>query len=87
MDEILAAWNRNPAFTQDLELGYDLNDPNIRTILEEMDPRAWWDYDKLRTQALGHAETLEVVREALEKQRFDVRVDYMDVPHVVMSCY
>lgn len=75
VDAIIEAWSRNPAFAKDLE--YDLKDPNIRNILKQTDPRTWWDYDRERTLAFGHAETLDVVREALEKQRFDVCVDYM----------
>lgn len=72
MDEIVQAWSRNPAFTQDME--YDLKDPKLKELLMESNPRTWWSYDRERTLALGHAETLDVVREALEKQKFDVRV-------------
>jgi len=70
VDSILEIWNSNTAFAQDLE--YDLKDPNTRAVLEKSDPRAWWRYAKAKTLTLDHGATLEVVREALKKQRFDV---------------
>lgn len=75
MDEIIAAWNRNPAFAQDLQ--FDPKSPEVREELKKTDPRAWWEYDRDRTLALGVGDTFDVVRGALEKQRFDVRVEYM----------
>lgn len=69
VDEILAAWKRNPAFAEDLD--YNLEDPNIKDTIQKMNPRGWWEYNKERTLALGSGDTLDLVREALEKQRFD----------------
>lgn len=76
MDEIIEAAVRNPSLSQDM--GINPRAPGLREELKKTDPRTWWDYNKDGTLALGLGETLDVVRAALEKQRFDVRVEYMD---------
>lgn len=91
VDIILEYCDHNPALVEDLE--YDVKDPNFRTILEKSGggPRSWWKRDRaMRTLDLpSHAETLDVVRRALENQRFDVRAGNMTA-HVVclgLTCH
>jgi len=69
VDEIIESYVLNPAIAYDL--GVDPKAPGLREELEKTDPKAWWDYNKDRSLALGIGETLNVVRGALEKQRFD----------------
>ncbi|KAJ3576495.1 hypothetical protein NP233_g398 [Leucocoprinus birnbaumii] len=69
VDEIVAMLKRNAEFLQDNK--YNPDSPDVRDAIRKTDPRAWWDYNRERTLALGIGETLDLVRDALEKQRFD----------------
>jgi hypothetical protein len=66
LGERRAARRKTPSDPDDLGLG---------EFLAESDGRTWWDYNRGRAVALGLDNSMNTVKNALEKQRFDVRAD------------
>lgn len=60
---------------------HDPDDPWLKELLAESDSRTWWDYSKEVTVALGLDDSMNTVKKALEKQRFDVSVDDYKASH------
>ncbi|EKM81247.1 hypothetical protein AGABI1DRAFT_112920 [Agaricus bisporus var. burnettii JB137-S8] len=62
----MQAWKTARRTTQ-----HDPDDPWLKELLSVSDSRTWWDYSKEGTVALGLDDSMNTVKKALEKQRFD----------------
>lgn len=71
----MQSWNARQAASQKTQS--DSDDLQLKEYLAEPDARTWWDYNRENTIALGLDDSMNAVKSALEKQRFDVSDDYL----------